>query len=417
MKLNTYKPGYPLMQSQKSQIDALDKQIASEYSGIKSSMRAEFESALANERMVQKQMDDLKAEVLDQQSRSIEYGVALQDVQTNQQIYNDILGRYKEIGIAGGITSNNMSIVDRADVPSKIYSPSLLRNLLLAIIFGLGLGVGLALFFEYLDDTIKSPADIEKLLGLAVLGVIPRLKDVAPAEAIKDLRSAFAEAYRSVRTALQFSTASGVPKSLLITSATPGEGKSTTATTVSLNFIQLGKRVLLIDADMRNPSQHRFFGLANETGLSSFLSGVVDPNDAIQILPDSGLHVMTSGPLPPNPAELLAGPKLLSLLTLASAKYDQVIIDAPPTIGIADSLIIAHVAAGTIMVVGSTQTRRATVRDSLKRLLSARARMVGAVLNKFDPKMAGYGYGYGYGYGTYSYYAYGGKGQEQLTKQ
>jgi succinoglycan biosynthesis transport protein ExoP len=416
LKLNTYKPGYPLMESEKSQIEALDKQISSEYAGIKSSMRAEYEASLAHEHILQKQLDDLKTDVLGAQSRGIEYGLALQDVQTNQQLYNDMLERYKEIGIAGGITSNNMSVVDRADIPHMVFKPRLLLNLLIATIFGLGLGVLLALFFEYLDDTIKAPIDIEKLLGLAVLGVIPRLKDMGPAEAMKDLRSAFAEAYRSVRTALQFSTASGVPRSLLITSATPSEGKSTTATTISLNFLQLGKRVLLIDADMRNPSQHRFFNLANETGLSSFLSGVVEPNDAIQVMPDSGLHVMTSGPLPPNPAELLAGPKLLSLLTVATAKYDQVIIDAPPTMGIADSLIIAHIAAGTILVVGSTSTRRAVVRDSVKRLMTARARLVGAVLNKFDPKMAGYGYGYGYGYGGYSYYAYG-ETQAKLTRQ
>jgi succinoglycan biosynthesis transport protein ExoP len=415
LKLNTFKPGYPLMMSEKSQIDALDKQVASEYSGIRSSMRAEYEAALAHEHMIAKDLADLKAGVLDQQNRSIDYGVMLQDVQTNQQLYNDVLERYKEIGMAGGITSNNMSIVDRADVPDGVFKPNLLRNLLVAIVLGLGLGVGVALLFEYLDDTIKSPADIEKLLGLALLGVIPRLKDIGPAEAVKDLRSAFSEAFRSVRTALQFSTNSGVPRTLLVTSATPAEGKSTTATTIALNFMQLGKRVLLIDADMRNPSQHRYFNVENTVGLSSFLSGVAKPNEAIQVIPESGLHVMTSGPLPPNPAELLAGPKLLALLTVAMAKYDQVIIDAPPTLGIADSLIIAHVAAGTIMVVGSASTRRAVIRDSVKRLMSARARIVGVVLNKFDPKMAGYGYGYGAGYGSYSYYAYGDK-QAKLTR-
>ncbi|MBS0457757.1 MAG: polysaccharide biosynthesis tyrosine autokinase [Proteobacteria bacterium] len=414
LKLATFKPGYPLMQAEKSQIDALDKQISKEYAGIRSSMRAEYDAALAHEKDIHTQLEQQKSDVLAAQSRSIEYGVALQDVQTNQQLYNDMLERYKEIGIAGGITANNMSVVDTADVPTKVFRPRLLLNLLVGSVFGMGFGIGLALLLEYFDDTIKSPADVEKLLGLAVLGAIPLLKDTTPAEALKDLRSAFAEAFRSVRTALQFSTNAGVPRTLLVTSATPNEGKSTTASTIALNFVQLGKRVLLLDADMRNPSQHRALGLSNEKGLSNVLSGVADPKDVIQTVEESGLHVMTSGPLPPNPAELLAGPKLLSLLTVAMAKYDQIIIDAPPTLGIADSVIIGHVATGTITVISAGTTRRAVVKGSIKRLLSGRARIVGVVLNKFDPKMAGYGYGYGYG--GYSYYAYGGE-HAQLTKQ
>ena len=411
-KLSVYKPGYPLMLALKSQIDELDKQIAAEFAGIKNSIRSEYTAAVSHESMLKTQMDQLKDQVLDQEHRSIAYSVAQRDVNTNQQLYDGLLQRYKEIGIAGGITSNNMSIVDRADVPGAPFKPNLFKNLILGTLFGLGLGVLLALFFEYLDDTIKTPDDIEKLLGLAVLGVIPRLRGITPAEASKDPRSAFSEAYRSVRTALQFSTGSGVPRSLLITSATPAEGKSTTAMTLALNFAQLGKRVLLIDADLRNPSLHRGFGLDNSNGLSNFLSGAIKPQEAIQSVPDTSLQVMTSGPLPPDPAELLAGPKLLSLLTVAIAKYDQVIIDAPPTIGLADALIASHIAIGTLLVIDSGSTRRDVARGAVKRLLSSRARIIGAVMTKYDPKMAGYGYGYG----SYSYYAYGGE-QSKLTQQ
>ncbi len=411
-KLGTYKPGYPLMQSIKSQIDELDKEIADEYSGVKSSAKTEYTAAVAHEALLQKQMDDLKNQVLDQEHRSITYNVAQRDVNTNQQLYDGLLQRYKEIGIAGGITNNNMSVVDRAAVPGGPYKPDLKKNLLLASLFGLGLGVMLAFSFEYLDDTLKNPDDIEKLLGLAVLGVIPRLKGMTPSEALKDPRSAFAEAYRSVRTALQFSTGSGVPRSLLVTSATPAEGKSTTALTLALNFAQLGKRVLLIDADLRNPSLHRTLGIENSNGLSNFLSGAIKPQDAIQSVPDTTLQVMTSGPLPPNPAELLAGPKMLSLLTVAIAKYDQVIIDGPPTIGIADAPIIAHIAIGTLLVVDAGNTRRDVARGAVKRLTSSRARLIGALMTKYDPKADGYSYGYG----GYSYYAYGGE-QPKLTQQ
>ncbi len=412
LKLSIYKPAYPLMQSIKSQIDEFDKQIAAEFANVKASARTEFQATQAHEKMLQQQIDSVKAEVLDQQNRSIKYNLVQRDVNTNQQLYDGLLQRYKEIGIAGGITSNNMSIVDRASVPGGPYKPDLFKNLMLATLFGLGLGVLLAFFFEYLDDTIKTPEDIEKLLGLAVLGVIPRLKGITPAEAIQDQRSAFAEAYRSVRTALQFSTGSGVPRSLLITSATPAEGKSTTALTLARNFAQLGKRVLLIDADLRNPSLHRTLGIDNSNGLSNFLSGAIKPQDAIQSVPDSTLQVMTSGPLPPNPAELLAGPKMLSLLTVAIAKYDQVIIDGPPTIGIADAPIIAHIAIGTLLVIDAGATRRDVARGAVKRLLSARARLIGALMTKYDASIAGYGYGYG----GYSYYAYGGD-QPKLEKQ
>ena len=304
-----------------------------------------------------------------------------------------------------------MSVVDRASIPGGPYKPDLMKNLLLASLFGLGLGVMLAFFFEYLDDTLKNPDDIEKLLGLAVLGVIPRLKGMTPSEALKDPRSAFAEAYRSVRTALQFSTGSGVPRSLLVTSATPAEGKSTTALTLALNFAQLGKRVLLIDADLRNPSLHRTLGIENSNGLSNFLSGAIKPQDAIQSVPDTTLQVMTSGPLPPNPAELLSGPKMLALLTIAMAKYDQIIIDGPPTMGIADAPILSHIAKGTLLIVDAGRTRREVARGSVKRLRSAHAHILGALLTKCDARMGGYGYS-GYDY----YYAYG-EGTPKLTRQ
>jgi succinoglycan biosynthesis transport protein ExoP len=402
-KLSTYKPGYPTMLAEKSQIDSLDAQIARDYAGVRKSARSEYEADVAQENLLNKEMDTLKNQLFDQQNRSIEYSVALQDVNTNQQLYDGLLQRYKEIGIAGGVTTNNMSVVDVADVPAKVYKPNLVMYLALATLFGLGLGVFLALFFEYLDDTIKTPQDIEKLLGLPSLGVIPRLQeDGTPLEALADQRSAFSEAYRSLRTALQFSTASGVPRSLLVTSATPGEGKSTTAMTLGLNFAQLGQRVLLIDADLRNPSLHKLFGVENTIGLSNFLSSEIDPQNAIQSVPNSSLDVMTSGPLPPNPAELLAGPKMLSMLSVAKARYDLVIIDGPPTIGIADAPLLAHIAMGTMLVVDAGGTRRDVVRDAVKRLSSARARIVGVVMTKYDAKLAGYGYYYG----SYSYYTY-----------
>lgn len=404
-KLNTYQPNYPLMVSMKQQMDELDRQIQKEYASVKASTKSTYEAAVQHENLLKAQMDRVKQQMFDEQHRAISYNVLVRDVNTNQQLYDALLERYKTIGIAGGVANNNIAVIDRADVPIAPYKPNIKLNLLVAIVFGLGLGIGLALLFEYLDDTLKTPSDVEAHLRLAVLGVIPRLKGVSAAEAYADSKSAFSEAYRSVRTALQFSTGSGVPRSLLVTSAMPGDGKSTSALTLARNFAQLGKRVLLIDADLRNPSLHRLLNLDNSVGLSNVLSGASEPHEAIRTLDgDPSLQVLASGPLPPNPAELLADSRMLSLLTVALAKYDQIVIDSPPTLGLADAPILANLAKGTLLVVNAGGTRREAAISSVKRLHAARARIVGVVMTKYDAKQSGYGYGYGYG--TYSYYSY-----------
>src|SRR5690606_7676329 len=228
-KLQLYKPAFPAMVQLKGQIDEVERQIAAEVANIKSAIQAEYLAAQEQERLLAEQLEDLKAQVLDHQNRSIQYNIFKREVDTNRELYEGLLQRYKEIGVAGGVSSNNIAVVDQAQRGYK-YKPRLVRNVAFGLALGLVLGVVLALVFEYLDDTLKSPEDLEKQLGLSVLGVIPLLKaPMTPSRALEDPRSAFSEAYRSVRTALQFATDSGVPRCLLITSATPSEGKSTTA--------------------------------------------------------------------------------------------------------------------------------------------------------------------------------------------
>ena len=402
-KLRLYKPGYPLMVQLKGQIEEVERQIAGEVANIKSAIQAEYLAAQEQERLLNEQMTGLKTEVLDLQSRSIQYNIFKREVDTNRQLYDGLLQRYKEIGVAGGVSSNNIAVVDRAQRGYK-FKPSLSKNLAMGLVAGLILGVLLALVFEYLDDTLKSPEDVEKQLGLSVLGVIPLLKaPMTPVRALEDPRSAFAEAYRSVRTALQFSTDSGVPRCLLVASATPSEGKSTTALTLAKNFAQLGKRVLIIDGDLRNPSLHRTLGKSNELGLSNYLAGASKATEVIQSTDTPGLMYMPTGPLPPNPAELLMGPKMLSLVSIASEKFDQVIIDGPPVMGLADAPILANLAHGTLLIVEAGETRIGVAKNALKRLHAARAHVIGALLTKFSAKHAGYGYAYG----GYNYYSYG----------
>ncbi len=402
-QLQTYKPDYPSMQALQGQIEEVDRQIEQERASVRASIRAEYDAAQSRENMLVAQLNTLRTRTLDVDNRSIDYNILRREADTNRQLYDSLLQRYKEVGVAAGagVGTNNISIVDRAMVPTSRYKPSLPLNLAIGLMLGLMLGVLVAFVLEFLDDTIKTPEDLEQHLRLALLGVVPNLRKGTVAEALADPRSAFSESYRSVRTALQFSTDRGVPKVLLVTSPSAAEGKSTTALTLARNFAQLGKRVLLVEADLRNPSLHRVTGMRAEQGLSSVLAGAASISQVIRDTDDERLQVILAGPLPPNPAELLSGSRLLSMLTIAAEKYDQVIIDGPPVLGIADAPILSNVVSGTLLVVHSGKTRIKTAQSAIKRLAAARAHLIGGLLTHYDAKVAGYGYDYE------SYYAYG----------
>ena len=406
-KLALFKPDYPEMVQLKRQIDEVQKQIGEEMGRIRSSVKAEYSAAVSQENALRRQVAQLRGLAFDAEGSNIEYGILKRDVDTNRQLYDSLLQRYKEVGVSSDTRANNISLVDRAQSANMI-EPNLRQNLFRGLLFGLLLGVLVAFVLEFLDDTLKSPQDVEQKLRLPVLGVIPKLGvKERLATVAGDPRSGFSEAYRSVRAALQFSTDHGVPKTLLVTSAGPGEGKSTAALTLARNFAQLGKRVLLIEADLRNPSLHRTLGLEDRSiGLSNLLAGGSTLSETLQVTDEERLQVILAGPLPPNPAELLSGSKLVSLLTVAVERFDQIIIDGPPVLGLADAPILSNVADGTLLMVDASKTKIRAAQAALKRLLVARARVVGALLSKYDARTAGYGYGYGYKYE--SYYAYGG---------
>ena len=400
-QLQTYKPEYPAMVALKGQIDEVERQIEQERGAVRASIRAEYDAAQSREDMLVAQLATLRTSALDVDNRSIDYNILRREVDTNRQLYDGLLQRYKEIGVAGGVGSNNISIVDRGIVPTSRFKPNLPLNLAIGLMLGLMLGVLLAFVLEFLDDTIKAPEDIEQHLRMAVLGVIPHLRKQTVQAALADPRSAFSESYRSVRTALQFSTDGGVPRTLLVTSPGAAEGKSTTALTLARNFAQLGKSVLLVEADLRNPSLHRVLGMRAETGLSSLLAGAASIREVVNSTDDERLDVVLAGPLPPNPAELLSGSRMLSMLSVAAQKYDQVIIDGPPVLGIADAPILSNLVGGTLLVIQAGDTRIKTAQTAIKRLAAARARILGGLLTHYDAKVAGYGYDYD------AYYAYG----------
>lgn len=412
-KIATFKPEFPAMLELKAQIDELDRQIEAEVASIKNALKAEFDGAMAQEATLVAMLDSMKDEVLDLRGRSIQYDILKREVDTNRELYDGLLQRYKEIGVAAGVSANNISVVDRAAGAYRV-KPNPLLNLSFGLLVGLALGVFSAIAIEHFDDTVKTPEDIETKLGMVNLGSVPKLgKDETPATAAADMRSAFAESYRSIRTALQFSTESGIPAVLAITSTTPGEGKSTTSLTLARNLAMLGKRVLLIDGDMRNPSLHKVLGIENGVGLSNCLAGGAKPGEAVRQLEGEAFSILTCGPLPPNPSELLAGARMVSLLAQAAERYDHVLIDSPPVIGLADAPIIANMAHGTLLIVEAGRARVSAVQASVKRLRSARARLLGAVLTKFDARHGGYGYG-AYKYMSYDYYSYGSKEPKRL---
>lgn len=405
-KLGLYKPAYPLMIQLRNQIKELDRDAETEVAAIKSSIESQYIGAKNEEEDLAAQLEKSKAEVVDQRGRSIQYNILQREVDTNRTLYDGLLQRYKEIGVSGAVGTNNISIVDKAALPIIPRSPKLSLNLALALVAGLLAGILAALGFDYLDDSFKSPEDVEREVGLTVIGVVPKPKKDQDIETeLNDPRSAIAEAIRSLRTGLQFATADGLPRTLLVTSSKPSEGKTTTTIGLSKSLASIGLRVLLIDADLRNASVHKRMFCSNELGLSNYLTGAKSPEDVVQGSGIQGLEIMSSGPLPPNPAELLSGPKFMTLLALAAESFDVVLIDGPPVMGLADAPLLASMTQGTLMVVAANETRRSVFKVALRRLQFARANVIGALLSKFDSSQTGYGYGYGYG--EYEYHSYG----------
>lgn len=397
--LTQFEPGYPAARALASQIAQLDASIAREEARVQGSFQTNYREALGRENRLKAQVDELKSSLLDLRRRSIQYNIYQRDVDTNRQLYDGLLQRYKEIGVAGGVGTNNVSVVDVADVPDRPSSPRILINLLVSILAGLAIGSGLVFALEQIDETITDPADVERTLETPLLGTVPKLEGRTPAEALSDRKSAMLEAYLAVQTNLEFSSDHGVPHSLSITSTRPAEGKSTSAFAIALSLSRAKRRVVLIDGDLRSPSVHRVLGMSNDRGFSNLLAGSDDFDAALRATSHEHLSVMTSGPLPPNAAELLTGDRLEYILQALLTRFDNVVIDSPPVMGLADAPLIASRVEGTVFVVEAHGIRTRLVRVALGRLANAHAHILGALLTKFDSKQAHFGYGYEYGYG------------------
>lgn len=397
---------HPDMQRVKSQIRATEEKLRSEVEHAVRAVESEARAARQQEASLQANLETVKKEAMEVGRKNIEYGVLKREVEANQEMYRNLKKRSKESGLESELTSTNIRIMEKAEAPRGPVSPQRTRNYQIALLVGLGLGIGLALLFEQLDNTFKTPEDIKNHLGLPFLGMVPDVA-VSPRPAaniarpspliMKNPRSAVAEAYRVLRTNLIFSVPDETGRLLLVTSAGPGEGKTTTVANLASSLAINGAKVLAVDADLRRPTMHQHFGLSKSPGLSDLIVGKVKPSEAIQNTRYRGLQVLPCGYVPPNPTELLGSSSLREVLKALRTHYDWVLVDTPPVLAMADTPVLSPLADGVVLIVGAEISTRPSVQRSLDQIASVGGKILGVVLNKVNLERNSYYYGQYYG--------------------
>ncbi|HMN20908.1 MAG TPA: polysaccharide biosynthesis tyrosine autokinase [Ottowia sp.] len=405
--LKIYKEDFPRMAQLRAQIEDLDRKIKVEVNSILRSVANQLATAKRQESLIRQRVAQTRGEIVQGQDLRVNYNLLKREVDTNRELYDGLLQQVKEVAVAGGVETNNIQVVDKAEVPLFPYKPQIPLNAAIGLLAGLTLGLMLIFLMESLDDSIKSADEVEKTFMVPLLGVIPNVKEKSnlPSLALlahQDPRSSLAESYRSTRTALQFSTPEGAPRRLVVTSTSKGEGKSTTALALAINFAQLGSKVVLVDADMRNPAIHKYLGGRNAYGLSNFLSGHASDQPLVQDTKIAGLSVMTAGPAAPNPVELLMGPRFGDLLDrMHDEGYEYIIIDGPPVLGLADAIVLGNQVGSVLYVAQAGHTRKSHIKDAFRRLRMAGVVPRGMVLTKTTAQnTAYYAYENYYGYGA-----------------
>ncbi|MBW7832206.1 MAG: polysaccharide biosynthesis tyrosine autokinase [Simplicispira suum] len=403
-----FKEDFPRMKQLRAQMDELQGKIQAEVQSILASVRNQAQTAKRQENLIRTRLQQTRAEIMSAQDRSVDFNLLKREVDTNRELYNGLLQQVKEVGVAGGVEANNIQVVDKAEVPLFPYKPRLALNAAIGLLAGIVLGLGIVFLMESMDDSIKFADEVEKFLQVPLLGVIPKIRDKKMGSGSlamlvhEDPRGQMAEAYRSVRTALQFSTADGAPRRLVLTSTTKSEGKSTTALALAINFAQMGSKVVLIDADMRNPTVHKYLNLPNTAGLSNYLSGHGKPGEITRMSAIDNLMVITAGPIPPSPVDLLTGARLGELMDLLEVRGAQYIIfDGPPVLGLADAIVLGNQVHSVLFVAQASQTRKSHIKDAFRRLRMAGVVPCGVVLTKTTAQnTAYYTYDNYYGYGV-----------------
>jgi polysaccharide biosynthesis transport protein len=432
--VNQYGPNFPKVQRLQLQMKELDEEMVKERKGIVAQLESDYREAKQHEELLSRALDEQKAEVNLMSEKMIQYNILKREAEANKVLYDSLQTKLKEAQISSGLKSSNIRIVDPAIVPTGAARPAKTRNIALAFLVGLVGGIGLALLREYLDNTVKTPDDIETLARLPSLAVVPAfggsavkrsglLKGTSENGFDKRIelvaqhlpKSQTSEAFRALRTALLLSQPDHPPQVILVTSALPREGKTTAAANLAVTLAQLGDKTVLLDADLRKPGVGRLLNLGSGkyAGMSSYLAGVSSldlvtvPHPAIP-----NLAAIPTGPLPPNPADLLSSHKLAEAIAELRTKYKFIVIDSPPIMAATDAVILSVQADGVLLVVRSGETPKEAFTRTRDLLLSVKCRMLGVVLNAVDANAPDYYYSY-----RYYPYSYGYGPQEALETQ
>jgi capsular exopolysaccharide synthesis family protein len=394
----------PLVAAKTEATNAKDKLVAARRTVVES-IRQDYQAAVISERQALGALEAVKAESAGLDLKAVDYNKLDRDATGIRNVYNSLLTQQKELSVVANSRQNNVSLIERAQVPGVPIAPQPRKEWISAILMGLVVAVGLAFGIEYLDDTIKTPDDITRRLRIPLLGLVPAIRGERVPLLSEPVPHDFGEAFRSLRTSLVFTSAGEHTRIVAVTSSQPLEGKTTTAANLALALALGGSRVLVIDGDMRRPGLHKSLGVENNVGLSHLLQGQARVRDAVQRTAEPNLLMIPAGRTPPNPSELLGSERMENFLAnLERGPFDWVIIDTPPVLAVTDAVILAPKISGVVFVVGSEMTRIVHAERALESIRTSRPRAISAVLNRVDFDRNKYYYSRYYGYQYKSYY-------------
>jgi exopolysaccharide transport family protein len=402
-----YGPSYPRVIQAKAQLADVEAAVSREVKLIGKQLQNEYLAALRSEQLLSAAVERKKQEAYKINGQAMQFAMLKRDVDSSRDLYEDLLKRLKEAGIVAGLKSSNVNIIDPASVPAEPGEPRVALYLALGGCLGLVSGIGAAFLRERMDGSIRTPEDVELYCEMPSLGLIPRIADDEAPPSGLSLRSKlailerpssqFAEAFRALRTSILLSSPGTPPKVIVITSSVPQEGKSVTSVNCAAVLAQAGRKVLLIDADMRKPTIHQHLGVAATHGLSALLSqSSIERRHPLTVSNMPNLEVITAGERPPNPAELLASERMQSLLNEWRGQYDQIVIDTPPVLAVTDAVILASIADSVVLVARSGHTSSQSLRRTAELLTSVNAKLAGVVVNDLAPKSLAYSDYYGH---------------------
>lgn len=395
-QLQTRREDYPAVRQLQARIAELTQQINALAGNVRGAIEHDYQTSLAQENALSGNLEGLKDRTLDEQSRGIRLSILQREANNNRRQLDALLTRYNDLNAQSGVQLNNLAVIDEAQVPTLPFWPSVPLNIALAIIVAAFLAGAYIVVRENLFDVVRTPEDVTSRLHLPLLGAVPAGQDLLIE--LADPKSAISESFGSIRTSLALTSSLGVPKSLMVSSTQAGEGKSTVCYGLATGLAKLGRSVVVIDADLRRPNVHRLFEQSNKIGMSSVLSGAETIDAALLRDVAQNIDIMAAGPVPPNPAELLAAGALRALVEQLGERYDHVLVDSAPVLGLADAPLVAASVEGMIFVIESARTSMRGVTNATNRLAQTGTPLIGVVLSRFDAGKSGYSYEYKYAY-------------------